>query len=133
MLEEISTYVGDRACFTIAASNGTAACPPHVTIEKLPTAFSMMAAHSLVTLGQVSPNAKVLLLDNGGYSMIRQTQDQWLDGEYHASFGAGGLTFPAFEHFAVANGFEYIPVHEQDQIGTDWRPCSQRPCRPWCT
>jgi acetolactate synthase-1/2/3 large subunit len=48
---------------------------------------------------------KVLLINNKGYSMIGQTQDQWLDSQYEASNVEKGLAFPDFEKLAVVYGF----------------------------
>lgn len=48
---------------------------------------------------------KIFLVNNHGYSMIQQTQDQWLDSHYLASTENGGLAFPSFIKVAKAYGF----------------------------
>lgn len=53
---------------------------------------------------------KVFLLNNHGYSMIQQTQDQWLGSQYHASCVDGGLAFPDFERVARAYGYETFRI-----------------------
>lgn len=48
---------------------------------------------------------KIFLLNNHGYSMIQQTQDQWLGSRYLASSPQGGLGMPNFDAVARAYGF----------------------------
>lgn len=49
---------------------------------------------------------KIFLLNNHGYSMIQQTQDQWLGSKYFASSVDGGLAFPDFVAVAKAYGYK---------------------------
>ncbi|MFN8543858.1 MAG: thiamine pyrophosphate-binding protein [Candidatus Binatia bacterium] len=53
---------------------------------------------------------RIFLLNNGGYSMIRQTQDQWLGSDYLASTVEGGLAFPDFERLAAAYGYPVVTI-----------------------
>ena len=46
---------------------------------------------------------KVIVFNNDGYSMIQQTQDQWMESKYIASSQAGGLPVPDFTE--IANGY----------------------------
>lgn len=48
---------------------------------------------------------KILLLNNRGHAMVRQTQDMWLDGNHYATSIEGGLAFPDFAAVARAYGF----------------------------
>ena len=48
---------------------------------------------------------RVILINNHGYSMIQQTQDQWLESKYIASSPAGGVPDPDF--CKVAKGYRY--------------------------
>lgn len=66
---------------------------------------------------------KIFLLDNKGYGMIQQTQDQWLDSKYEASCVAGGLAFPDWEKVARAYGFKTITVRENKRLGGAIRVC----------
>jgi acetolactate synthase-1/2/3 large subunit len=52
---------------------------------------------------------KILLLDNGGYSMVRQTEDQWLRGVNVGTSTESGLSFPDF--MALTKSFG-IPAFE---------------------
>ena len=49
---------------------------------------------------------KIFLINNRGYNMIQQTQDQWLNGRYEASSLESGLAFPDFIKVAKAYGFK---------------------------
>ena len=73
-----------------------------------------MALSDLSTLASVNPRAKVVLLDNSGYGMIRQTQDQWLESEYVGSSFEGGLNFPDWQPIAEASGYRYSEVTDSE-------------------
>ena len=70
----------------------------------------MMALSDLSTLASVNNRAKIVVIDNAGYSMIRQTQDQWLQSEYVGSSFDGGLNFADWQLIAQACGFGYTEV-----------------------
>jgi len=53
---------------------------------------------------------KMFLINNGGYSMIRQTQDQWLGGRHEASTVESGLAFPDFVRVAAAYGLPTVTI-----------------------
>ena len=76
----------------------------------------MMSIQELATLSNLSNSVRILLIDNSGYSMIRQTQDQWLKSNYQASSQLGGLNFPNFEKVSMAFGFEYLEINNESEI-----------------
>jgi acetolactate synthase I/II/III large subunit len=55
---------------------------------------------------------KIFILNNHGYSMIQQTQDQWLDSMYEASSEQGGLPSPNFLEIAKAYGFRTVNISQ---------------------
>jgi acetolactate synthase I/II/III large subunit len=59
---------------------------------------------------------KIFLINNHGYSMIQQTQDQWFDSRYVASDEEGGLAFPDFIKVAAAYGFETINIDKNADV-----------------
>lgn len=61
---------------------------------------------------------RIFLINNHGYSMIQQTQDQWMGSKYFASTVEGGLAFPDFVKVAQAYGFETITIRENREIPT---------------
>jgi acetolactate synthase-1/2/3 large subunit len=59
---------------------------------------------------------KIFLINNHGYSMIQQTQDQWFDSNYLASSVEGGLAFPDFIKVAEAYGFQTSSIDKNQEI-----------------
>lgn len=59
---------------------------------------------------------KIFLINNHGYSMIQQTQDQWLDSRYIASTVEGGLAFPDFIKVAEAYRFRTVTISKNQEI-----------------
>ncbi|MGE3856330.1 MAG: thiamine pyrophosphate-binding protein [Dehalococcoidia bacterium] len=64
-----------------------------------------MSLQELSTVVRHRLPIKVFLVNNGGYAMIRQTQDQWFGGEYLASTVDGGLGLPDWQALSAAFGF----------------------------
>lgn len=65
----------------------------------------MMNVQELATIIKHKLPVKIFVVDNRGYSMIQQTQDQWLDSQYEASSVEGGLSFPNWEKVGRAFGY----------------------------
>lgn len=60
----------------------------------------------LATIARHNLNIKVILLNNEGHQMCRQTQRQWLGGVYPGTSHEGGLATPDFEAVAKAYGIK---------------------------
>jgi acetolactate synthase-1/2/3 large subunit len=66
----------------------------------------MMNIQELATAMRYTPNLKIIVLNNSGYGMVRQTEDQWLDGvNVGTNSKTGDLLFPNFSE--LANSFGY--------------------------
>ena len=59
---------------------------------------------------------KLFLINNHGYSMIQQTQDQWLGSRYAASTIEGGLAFPNFIKVAKAYGWKTVSIRKNAEL-----------------
>jgi len=59
---------------------------------------------------------KIFVLNNHGYSMIQQTQDQWLQSRYTASSEDHGLPGPDFIKIASAYGFSTVNITANSDI-----------------
>lgn len=59
---------------------------------------------------------KIILFQNRGYSMIKQTQEQWLDNKYCASSFESGIPSPNFIAIAKAYGFDTFKITEKQVI-----------------
>jgi acetolactate synthase-1/2/3 large subunit len=112
-----------------ATIGGSVASPERPNVCVIGDGSLMMSMHDLVTLSAINPRARVVLVDNSGYSMIRQTQDQWLGSSYHSSSQEGGLHFPAYRELAGSTGYDFINLSPDDDIdatlGQFWS--SERP------
>lgn len=60
----------------------------------------------LATVDRHNLNIKIVLFNNRGHAMCRQTQRQWLNGEYPSTSYKGGLATPDFRAITEAYGFE---------------------------
>jgi acetolactate synthase-1/2/3 large subunit len=76
----------------------------------------MMSLSDLPSLSRLKAASKVIILNNSGYAMIKQTQDQWFSGEYFASNAKVDLTFPDFSLLAKAMGFRYYTIESESQV-----------------
>ncbi|MCX5751947.1 MAG: thiamine pyrophosphate-binding protein [Candidatus Saganbacteria bacterium] len=75
-----------------------------------------MNIQELATVIRHNLPIKIFLINNHGYSMIQQTQDQWLDSKYLASTVEGGLAFPDFLKVAAAYGFKTFNVDKNADL-----------------
>lgn len=76
----------------------------------------MMGMNDLSTISKLKSASKVIILNNSGYSMIKQTQDQWFNGNYFASDGNIDLVFPKFSLIAHAMGLNYYSLDSDQDI-----------------
>ena len=76
----------------------------------------MMTLYELATLKHHKIPIQIYVLNNSGYSMIKQTQDQWMDSKYYASSQEGGLSFPNYEALAKAFDLRYSELCAEDSI-----------------
>ena len=64
-----------------------------------------MTIYELATVIRHKLPIKILLFNNNGHAMVRQTQDMWLGGNHYATSVEGGLAIPDFVAVARAYGF----------------------------
>jgi acetolactate synthase-1/2/3 large subunit len=96
--------------WALPASIGGAFARPNVpTICLVGDGAFMMNLQELATLNYHRLPIKILLIDNGGYSMVRQTEQQWLGGINVGTSTESGLGFPDF--MALAKSFG-VPAFE---------------------
>lgn len=77
----------------------------------------MMNLQELATLKYHELPVKIILLDNGGYSMVRQTEQQWLGGVNVGTSKESGLGFPDFIVLARSFGLKTVDVAKNSDIG----------------
>jgi acetolactate synthase-1/2/3 large subunit len=76
----------------------------------------LMNLQELATVARHALPIKIFLLNNRGYSMIRQTQDQWLGSKYLASSFEGGLSDVAFTDVARSFGIESFDLRKNTDV-----------------
>jgi acetolactate synthase-1/2/3 large subunit len=76
----------------------------------------MMTAHELATISKHKLPIKIFVMNNGGYSMIKQTQEQWLNSKYVGSSGTLDLSFPDFGKLADAFGINYESLSDSESL-----------------
>ena len=67
----------------------------------------MMSMQELATVRNLNEPLKIFLFNNSGYSMIKQTQDQWFNSDYFASDLGSDMFFPNYSEIALAFGYSY--------------------------
>ena len=77
-----------------------------------------MNIQELATIIHYKLPIKILLFNNSGYSMIQQTQDQWLDSNYYASSPEGGVAAPDFMNIAAAYGYRTYKIDNNQSISS---------------
>jgi acetolactate synthase-1/2/3 large subunit len=65
---------------------------------------ALMSLSDLALIARWNLNIKIILLNNNGHAMCRQTQRQWLDGNYYSTSVDGGLPDLDFDELAHAFG-----------------------------
>ena len=73
----------------------------------------MMNMQELATVKHHQLPIKLFLLNNGGYSMVQQTQEQWLGGKHYAAASTkeGGLSFPDFNLVAQSCDIDVTEIN----------------------
>lgn len=75
-----------------------------------------MNIQELATMVRHQLPIRVFLINNHGYSMVQQTQEQWLEGRYAATTVEGGLAFPDFTRVADAYGIRTVTIDRNDHV-----------------
>ena len=64
--------------------------------------------------------------------MVRQTQDQWLDGRYFGTSVDGGLAFPDFIELAKAYGYKTVNIDRNADLRKNIRKVLDSPGPVFC-
>jgi len=76
----------------------------------------MMNLQELATTQHEKLDIKLFLINNDGYAMVQQTQEQWLGANYYATSHEGGLSFPDFQMIAHACEFSCTEISENKHV-----------------
>ena len=72
----------------------------------------MLCLGELATVIRQNLPIRILLFNNHGHGIQKQTLETWLGGQYVGVDPASGLAFPDFEKVGAAMGFEVITVND---------------------
>ena len=72
----------------------------------------MMSLQELATVMHHKIKIKLIIINNSGYSMIKQTQEQWLNSNYVASSKSGGISFPSFKKISSTFNLDYFFIQD---------------------
>ncbi len=70
-----------------------------------------MNIQELATVKKLNADIKIILLSNGGYNSIKQTQNNYFKGRY-IGCDNNDLMFPDWEKIAKAYGVRYVLIHK---------------------
>jgi len=76
----------------------------------------MMNLQELATVVRHHLPVRLFVLNNGGYAMVQQTQEQWLGGRHIGTSQQGGLGFPEFTALAAAFGMATLAVSSATEV-----------------
>jgi acetolactate synthase-1/2/3 large subunit len=78
----------------------------------------MMNLQEVSSLLAANCDVVTILINNFGYAMVRQTEDQWL-GSVHVGTDteSGDLSFPNFSTLASAFGLPYLRIDSERSMG----------------
>ncbi len=72
----------------------------------------MMSLQELATVMHHKIKIKLIIINNNGYSMIKQTQEQWLNSNYVASSNSGGISFPSYKKISSTFNLDYFFIKD---------------------
>ena len=70
----------------------------------------------LLTVGSKNMNARIFVLNNGGYQAIRATQRAFCEGRLVGCDDSSGVCNPRFDHLAAAYGLKYTKLTDNAEV-----------------
>jgi len=86
----------------------------------------MMNMQELATVSRYNLPIAIFIINNNGYSMVQQTQEQWLDGNYYATSYEGGLSFPKYSVLANSFNIPYLKITKNIEISKTLQKVNNR-------
>lgn len=100
-----------------AAIGGSLASPGSVFTCISGDGSLMMNLQELATLKRHGKFVRVIVLNNLGYAMVRQTERQWLNGQYVGTDSRNGhLDFPDFVNLAQSFGIQAASASTHEEL-----------------
>ena len=103
--------------YALPASIGAAFALPGESITCIVGDGSLqMNIQEMATVIHYNLPIKIILLNNQGYNLVRQTQDQWFDSNYIGSSSDGGVANPDYIQIAKAYGYQTFSVSRNRDV-----------------
>ena len=103
--------------YGLPAAIGAATADPSARIVCMEGDGSiMMNVQELATVAQNHLNIKIILLNNGGYHSIRQTQRNLFEGRFVGLGPDSGVGFPDFARVAEAFSLDYFCIERESEL-----------------
>ena len=100
-----------------ASIGGALANPQKCTTSISGDGSIMMNIQELATAIRYTPELKIIILNNSGYGMVRQTEEQWLGGiNIGTDSRKGDLVFPDFQALASSFGYKASKVTTHKEL-----------------
>ena len=100
-----------------ASIGGALANPQKCTTSISGDGSIMMNIQELATAIRYTPGLKIIILNNSGYGMVRQTEEQWLGGiNIGTDSRKGDLVFPDFQALASSFGYKTSKVATHKEL-----------------
>ena len=75
-----------------------------------------MNVQELQTIKHWNANVKIFVINNSGYSLIKQTQETWLNSRYTGADSSGGLSFPNNCEIAKSYGIKSLSINKNSEV-----------------
>ncbi len=119
--------------YALPAAIGGALAKPHTsTFCIIGDGGLQMSVQELATAAYYKLPIKILVFNNKGYSMIKQTQEQWLDKRYCAVGEDSGIPSIDFTAIAHAYGLKTFSVTSPDELEDTFAAFVQCPQTALC-
>ncbi|TCC96243.1 thiamine pyrophosphate-binding protein [Pedobacter hiemivivus] len=103
--------------YALPASIGAALAAPERNVICITGDGSMqLNIQELQTLAHYKLNCKVIIINNGGYASIRNSQASFLDGHLAGSSRDTGVSFPDWEKIAAAYSIDYSRENQYSDL-----------------
>ena len=103
--------------YLVAASIGASIAEPKKNIIAIIGDGSMqMNIQEIENISSMKLPIKIILINNSGYGMMKQTIDTWLDSNYVGCDKGSGLTLPNFKKVFKAYGISSVSINYNKDI-----------------
>jgi acetolactate synthase-1/2/3 large subunit len=102
--------------WAVPAAVGVALASKQQAITFLGDGSFMSNIQELAVAKQHNLDIKFVILNNNGYSCIRNTQTKYYQGRVYGTSNTTGIWFPSFENVSTTFGLGYKEINDVDQL-----------------